>query len=85
MTGAAADPRVPLCRRLAEDDHQIRARIRAEYEEMPGLCLTVSQAARLFDLDPEDCARVLNSLVAEGTIWTNGREFLGRRTGRHCA
>jgi len=83
MIGAITDPTAPFRRRLVEDDRHIHARIRAEYEEMPGMCLTLSQAARLFDLEPAFCARVLDSLVTDGAIWTNGREFLGLSTGRH--
>lgn len=69
---------------LMTDPH-IRARIRAEYQEMPGMSLTLPQAARLFNLDLTDCARVLDTLVTDGALWTNGREFLGRNAGRHCA
>lgn len=64
---------------VTEDDRVVHARIRAEYREMPGLCLTLSQAARLFDLDLVQCARVLDTLVKEGALWTNGREFHGPR------
>lgn len=71
--------------RVVEDDSAVHTRIRAEYQEMPGLCLTLSQAARLFDLDLTRCARVLNGLVTEGALWTNGREFLGRNVGRRFA
>lgn len=74
-----------LCGRLVEDDRQVRARIRAEYQEMPGMSLTLGQAARLFDVELTHCARVLDTLVTEGALWTNGHEFLGRNAGRHCA
>ena len=40
-----------------------RRRIRAEYSEMPGLCLTAAQAARLWGLDQQECATLLNQLV----------------------
>ena len=43
-------------------------RIRAEYEDMPGLCLTLRQAARLWDLEPKTCERLLETLVAEGVL-----------------
>jgi hypothetical protein len=39
--------------------------IRAEYREMPGLCLTFAQACRLWQLDAATCERVLHTLVAE--------------------
>ena len=65
-------------------DHIVHARIRAEYQEMPGLRLTLSQAARLFNLELTHCARVLDALVTDGALWTNGREFLGSSAGRRC-
>jgi hypothetical protein len=33
------------------------------YREMPGLCLRLDQAAKLFDLTPETCQVVLDDLV----------------------
>jgi hypothetical protein len=38
-------------------------RVQSEYLEMPGLRLTLAQAARFWSLDPATCARVLDSLV----------------------
>lgn len=66
-------------------DYDVRARVRAEYQEMPGLSLTVEQAARLFHLERERCARVLDALVADGALRTNGPRFLYQGTGRHQA
>lgn len=40
-------------------------RIRGEYLEMPGLRLTLEQAARLWHMDTAVCAAVLMQLVAE--------------------
>jgi hypothetical protein len=60
----------------------MHVRIQAEYREMPGLSLTLSQAARLFNLELAHCARILETLVADGHLWTNGREFLSNHTGR---
>ena len=42
--------------------------IRAEYREMPGLKLTLPQARRLWNLADEECAAVLEDLVAEGFL-----------------
>ena len=63
-------------------DSTIGARIRDEYNEMPGMRLTLPQAARLFNLEMTHCARVLEHLVISGALWTNGREFLGANVGR---
>ena len=40
-------------------------RVRDEYGEMPGLCLTLPQACRLWHMDPKTCTRILEGLVAE--------------------
>ena len=66
-------------------DPVLHARIRAEYREMPGMRLTLLQAARLFNLEREHCAQVLATLVTAGTLWTNGREFLAHNVGRRFA
>ena len=42
---------------------EVLLRIEAEYREMPGLSLTVSQAERLWRLDTRTCAFVLSTLV----------------------
>ena len=39
-------------------------RISVEYAEMPGLCLSIHQAERLFCLRHDICARALNELEA---------------------
>jgi hypothetical protein len=64
-------------------DSTLHVRIRAEYLEMPGMRLTVSQASRLFNLEPASCTRVLEALVHDGVLWTDGHEFLGSNAGRH--
>ena len=46
----------------------LSARIRAEYDEMPGLCLTLGQAVRLWNLDSSTCAKVLENLRHEGYL-----------------
>jgi hypothetical protein len=38
-------------------------RIRAEFLEMPGLCLTFEQAQRFWSLEPRMCEALLNSLI----------------------
>jgi DNA-binding IclR family transcriptional regulator len=43
-------------------------RVRGEFAEMRGFSPTVAQAARLFDLSPEECDRVLQSLEKEGYL-----------------
>jgi len=45
-----------------------RARIRAEYLEMPGLHLTRSQVQRLWGLDESTCSTVLAALEKESFL-----------------
>jgi predicted transcriptional regulator of viral defense system len=63
----------------AREDH-LDARVRAEYLEMPGLCLTVDQARRLWGLDAADCHAVLHRLVAQGFLTRSTRGMYLRRT-----
>jgi hypothetical protein len=46
----------------------LSALIRTEYLEMPGLCLTLAQAARLWNVDTTSCQAVLDSLTREGFL-----------------
>ena len=68
---------------LAECD--LCARVWAEFREMPGLNLTLPQAARLFSLDRAHCARVLDALVLSGVLATDGVGFARADSGRLCA
>ena len=43
-------------------------RVAAEYEEMPGLRLTLAQASRLFRLRTDVCVRTLDDLVRDGIL-----------------
>jgi response regulator of citrate/malate metabolism len=45
-------------------DLQFVDRIRAEYEEMPGMSLTLDQVVRLCGIERSKCRRVLDTLVA---------------------
>jgi hypothetical protein len=49
------------------DDHLL-GRIRAEYREMPGLRLTLPQAARLWQLDLAHCEVLLAALVEHRSL-----------------
>jgi hypothetical protein len=56
-------------------------RVRAEFVEMPGLELTLPQAVRLWNLGPDDCRLVLDTLADAGFLkWTHRRTVI--RTGR---
>ena len=64
------------------DERDLLLRIHAEYQEMPGLKLTLAQASRLFDLEPARCAKALQTLVRDGRLRTDGHTFLHARGGR---
>ena len=42
--------------------------IRAEYREMPGLAVTLPQAARLWNVDRRQCFDALEALTDEGFL-----------------
>jgi hypothetical protein len=51
----------------APRDHLV-AMIVGTYREMPGLCLKIAEAARLFGLRTTTCRIVLDALVHDGTL-----------------
>jgi len=51
---------------------QLLRRIRSEFHEMPGLCLTGAQAARLWNLDRATSEAALDALVADGYLSRTG-------------
>ncbi len=57
----------------------LRLRVRSEYDEMPGLCLVVDQAARLFGVNPVEVEVLLDSLVVEGYLRRTPRGFMRSR------
>ena len=48
--------------------HELLQRIEGEYREMPGLCVTAAQAARLWGLDRTTCSFVLLTLIERGVL-----------------
>jgi len=55
-------------RASAPVDALLLMRIRAEFREMPGLCLTASQARRLWALERAKCDSVLAALLQDGFL-----------------
>ena len=66
-------------RRDAQNRERIVRRVVSEYQQMPGLRLTMVQARRLFGLDLAACERVLSGLVAIGFLTQNSRGLYQRR------
>lgn len=77
LAGATAHPRSSVFdRRDVRTRNQLLERMRAEFEEMPGLRLTLRQAGRLFNLREDVCFRALTALVREGVLrQTPDRQF----------
>jgi hypothetical protein len=57
-------------------DESVLFRVWGEFAEMPGLTLTLPQAARLFQLESTRCERVLGLLVDTGQLVLRGSTFL---------
>ena len=71
--GKRAVPRADSNRRA-----RLAERIRGEFIEMPGLKLTLPQAARVFGLDARQSG-VLDELLDEGFLVCDGQGALRRR------
>ena len=67
------------------EERDLCTRVRAEFQEMPGLTLTLPQASRLFSIEPARCERVLGALVHAGDLATDGKAFASPRGGRRSA
>jgi hypothetical protein len=50
-------------------------RVACEFREIPGLCVTLEQAARLFGLPTEECQRVLSQLVDAEVLQCAGNHY----------
>jgi hypothetical protein len=55
-------------RRASAAHGDVEARVRCEFVEMRGFSPTVQQAARLFQINPDECGRILTHLVQEGFL-----------------
>ena len=70
---------VPTERRHLSSRETLRCRVRAEFEEMRGLRLSLPQATRLFGLREDVCRRILDALTADGFLKRSSDEKCGRR------
>jgi hypothetical protein len=64
------------------DDGDLFVRIEAEFREMPGLRLTLPQAARLFNIERNRCDEILHALVRAGRLAAEGKTFVTARDAR---
>ena len=49
---------------------------------MPGLCLTVAQASRLWNVGRDDCVRTLEMLARDGFLYRSNNQYLRTGSGR---
>lgn len=63
-----------------QSDESLVRRIRAEFVEMPGLCLTVEQAQRLWSLERRRCEALLKSLIDSRFLRRTDRGLFVMRT-----
>jgi len=70
----SANGEVPMLNPPEVKHDELAMRARAEFREMPGMCLTTAQAARLWQLSPARAEELLSELVQSG--------FLVRRDGQ---
>lgn len=82
-------------RRDVATRHELVQRVAGEFREIPGLCVTVEQASRLFGMSTDSCERILQSLCDDGVVQRAGRYygvfrgdfvgsgFLGQKPRRH--
>jgi hypothetical protein len=57
-------------------------RIKSEFNESPGMCLTLRQGARLWGIAPEECARIVDLLVSQEFLrWTRNGEVIRSESG----
>jgi hypothetical protein len=54
--------------------------VKREFDEMPGLALTATQAQRLWALEPRMCSAVLSTLVESGYLCRTGSGHYARPT-----
>ncbi len=64
------------------DTDALVTRIKSEFNESPGMCLTLRQGARLWGIAPEECARIVDLLVLEEFLcWTRNGEVVRSESG----
>ena len=65
-----------------QSNERIVRRIRAEFLEMPGLCLTIEQAQRLWSLERRTCEALLRHLIDSRFLRRTERGLFALRRAR---
>jgi hypothetical protein len=76
--GMILDPIRIERRDLARREAMVR-RIEAEFQELPGLVLSLKQASRFLGVDEAACARILAGLTRAGVLRRSASEYYSRR------
>jgi len=79
---------LPAAVSISSDIHHVGglvALIRAEYDEIPGLSVTLAQAARLWNADPHECLLALEALSQEGFLRRSRETYVRATCGRRTA
>lgn len=71
----------PQERRDHPSRERVVRRISGEFDDMPGLRLTLPQAQRLFGLREDICVRVLNALVEQARLRKDANGTFVRNSG----
>jgi hypothetical protein len=82
MAPTAQPDRTPTWPRPTLD---LTALVRAEYLEMPGLCLTAGQAARLWNVGRDECLQTLDALIRSGFLYRTRDLYIRTGSGRSFA
>jgi hypothetical protein len=68
------------------DTDALVTRIKSEFNESPGMCLTLRQGARLWGIAPEECARIVDLLVSQEFLrWTRNGELVRTESGGYSS
>jgi hypothetical protein len=68
------------------DTDTLVTRIKSEFNESPGMCLTLRQGARLWGIAPEECARIVDLLVSQEFLrWTRNGELVRTESGGYSS
>jgi hypothetical protein len=68
-------------RRNKERRDALVRRILAEFEDMPGMALSLKQAGRFLGVDDKTCARILAGLTRDGSLRRNDSALYVRSAG----
>jgi hypothetical protein len=68
-------------RRNAARREALIRRILAEFEDMPGMALSLKQAGRFLGVDDKVCARILAGLTRDGALRRNASSLYVRDDG----